>query len=77
LAYYDSAGRSRSSSILNRAWRTQRNYVDSKVDSRMRQQMNVGNTLCSSAPWVCSRERAEAIWKSEYPLPDTPNPYRN
>jgi TPR repeat protein len=54
-----------------------RDYVDSKVDARMRQQMNVGNTMCSSAPWVCSRERAEEIWKSEYHPPNTPNPFRN
>ncbi len=54
-----------------------RDYIDGKVDTRMRQQMNVGNNMCSSAPWVCSRERAEAIWKSEYHPPNTPNPYRN
>ena len=53
-----------------------RDYVNAKVDARMLRQMSVGNS-CSSAPWVCSRERAEAIWKSEYHPPNTPNPYRN
>jgi TPR repeat protein len=54
-----------------------RDYVNAKVDARMMQQMNAGNSSCSMVPWVCSRERAEAIWKSEYHPPNTPNPYRN
>ncbi|MEO8751484.1 MAG: tetratricopeptide repeat protein [Casimicrobiaceae bacterium] len=54
-----------------------RDYIDGKVDARMLRQMNVGNTMCSTAPWVCSRERAEALWKSEYHPPNTPNPFRN
>lgn len=54
-----------------------RDYVNAKVDARMMRQMNAGNSNCSMVPWVCSRERAEAIWKSEYHPPNTPNPYRN
>lgn len=53
-----------------------RDYVNARVDARMLRQMSVGSS-CSGAPWVCSRERAEAIWKSEYHPPNTPNPYRN
>lgn len=51
-----------------------RDYVNAQVDARMRGQMGAGESMCSSAPWVCSRERAEAIWKSEYHPPNTPNP---
>lgn len=54
-----------------------RDYVNGKVDARMRQQMGAGDRSCSMAPWVCSRERAEALWKSEYHPPNTPNPYRH
>ena len=54
-----------------------RDYVNAKVDARMMRQMNAGGGNCSMVPWVCSRERAEAIWKSEYHPPNTPNPYRN
>ncbi|MEO8137111.1 MAG: tetratricopeptide repeat protein [Betaproteobacteria bacterium] len=53
-----------------------RDYVNRQVDARMRRQMGAGSS-CSSAPWVCSRERAETIWKSEYHPPNTPNPFRN
>jgi TPR repeat protein len=54
-----------------------RDYVNGQVDARMRLQMGAGNSNCSMVPWVCSRERAEALWKSEYHPPNTPNPYRN
>ncbi|MEP7063292.1 MAG: tetratricopeptide repeat protein [Betaproteobacteria bacterium] len=54
-----------------------RDYVNGQVDARMRRQMGAGNSNCSMVPWVCSRERAEAIWKSEYHPPNTPSPYRN
>ena len=55
-----------------------RDYVNRQVDARMLGQMGApGNGRCSLVPWVCSRERAEAIWKSEYHPPNTPNPFRN
>lgn len=54
-----------------------RDYVNSKVDARMMRQMGAGGSNCSTVPWVCSRERAEAIWKSEYHPPNTPNPFRS
>jgi len=54
-----------------------RDYVNGQVDARMRRQMGAGNSNCSMVPWVCSRERAETIWKSEYHPPNTPNPFRN
>ncbi|MEO8526221.1 MAG: tetratricopeptide repeat protein [Caldimonas sp.] len=52
-----------------------RDYVNRQVDARMMKQMGAGNRSCAMAQWVCSRERAEAIWKSEYHPPNTPNPF--
>ncbi len=55
-----------------------RDYINAKVDARMLRQMGAGNASnCGMVPWVCSRERAEARWKSEYHPPNTPNPFRN
>jgi TPR repeat protein len=53
-----------------------RDYVNAQVDARMLSQMRAGSS-CSSAPWVCDREHAEWLWKSEYHPPNTPNPFRN